>query len=137
MSALKAIVMVVAISALYYGLMFFGAGFTGAGHGSDFFVVALFAPFSVSEVIAPAGIVLWPAVAVLLALRRFRACRVSAIVVLVLHYLGVVIVSYQTDWGYVRKVWHSLPVMVATFVVVYLATQVLMWTWIMRKQYAG
>ncbi len=137
MRALKAIAIVVAISALYYGLMVCGAGFTGAGHGSDFFLLALFAPFSASEAIAPVGLLLWPALALLLALRRFPACRVSAIVVLVLHYFGVVIVSFQTDWGYVRKVWHSMPIMVAAFVVVYLASQVFMWTWIMRKQYAG
>ena len=129
--------MVVVISALYYGLMFWSAGFTGAGHGSDFFLSALFAPFSASEAIAPFGLLLWPVLALLLALRRFQACRVSAMVVLVLHYLGVVLVSFQTDWVYVGKVWHSMPVMVAAFILVYFASQVFMWTWIMMKQYAG
>ena len=132
MSALKAIALVVGVSVLYFGLIYVGGAFTGAGHGSDFFVAAMLAPFSASEVLAPCGMILWPAVAVLLALRRFPACRIAAAAALALHYSGIVIVSFQTEWFYVGKVWHSLPGVVVAFVAIYFGSQAFMWWLIIR-----
>jgi hypothetical protein len=136
MSPLKAIALVLSISVLYFGLGVVGAAFTGAGHGSEFFIMAVFAPFSVFEEIARVGIILWPTVAVLLALCHVPACRIAAAATLVLHYVGIAIVSFRTDWHYVRTVWHSMPVMVVAFAGVYLASQSFMWWLISRRQKA-
>jgi hypothetical protein len=137
MSALKSIALVVGISALYCGLVFTGYSFAGAGHGSDFFGTALLAPFSASESLALLGFVLWPVVGILLACRRFRGCQIAAAAVLVLHYVGIVVVSFQTDWYYVGRVWHSLPFMVLAFVAAYFGSQAFMWVLITRKENAG
>jgi hypothetical protein len=137
MSPLRSIALVVGISALYCGLVFVGYAFTGAGHGSDFFGAALLAPFSASESMALLGLVLWPVIGMLLAFRRFRACQVAAAAVLVLHYVGIVVVSFQTDWYYIGRVWQSLPLMVVAFVAAYFGSQIFMWVLITRKQNAG
>jgi hypothetical protein len=137
MRAIKAIVPIVGIVLVYYGLFFLSAAFTGAGHGSYFFLEALVAPFSASEVIAPAGLILWPLVAILVGMQRFRLCRIAARAVLCLHYAGIAILSFQTDWSYVGKVWRSMPGMVVTFVGVYLASQTFLWVTIARGSSAA
>jgi hypothetical protein len=137
MSALKSIALAFGISILYFGLVFVGYAFTGAGHGSEYFGAALLAPFSTSEGFAMLGLMLWPVVGTLLAFRRFRSCQIAAAAILVLHYLGVVLLSFQTDWYYVGRVWHSMWPIVAAFVVVYLGSQIFMWVLITRRQHAG
>jgi hypothetical protein len=127
MNALRAIALFVGITALYHGLIFASAALTGAGHGSYFFFNALLAPFSTIPLIAPIGLVLWPVVALLLALRRFSVCRKCIEIILAIHYFGILIVCAQTDWHYVHKVWRSMPGLVAGFVAVYVCSQVFMW----------
>jgi hypothetical protein len=136
-SAPKAIALVVAISALFCVLAFLGAAFTGAGHGSSFFFTAVLAPISASGAFSLIGLLFWPAVAVLLALRRFLFCRVAAALALLSHYVGIAIVALDTEWYYVGRVWHSLPALVVVFVALYLGGQVFMWWWIVGKQNTG
>jgi len=127
MSALKAIALALGVSVLYLGLVFVGYAFTGAGHGSDFFGAALLAPFSTSEGFSMLGLVLWPLVGTLLAFRRFRSLQIAAAGILILHYLGILILSFQTDWYDVGRVWHSMRPIVAAFILVYLGSQIFMW----------
>jgi len=137
MSTLKGIILVLGISALYCGLAFMGYAFIGAGHGSEFFGQAILAPFSISGTLVLFGLTLWVLVGVLLALRRFHRYRTAAAAILALHYLGVLAVSFQTDWYYVGKVWQSLPVMVLVFLIGYLASQVFLWLLITRRQHGA
>lgn len=137
MRAIKATVLVGGIILVYCGLFFLSAAFTGAGHGSDFFLEALVAPFSASEMIAPVGLALWPLVAILVGMRRFLLCRIAARAVLCLHYAGIGFLCFQTDWSYVGKVWRSMPGMVVTFIGIYLASQIFMWVTIARGSSAA
>ncbi len=137
MSTLRSITLAFGITVLYCGLVFVGYAFTGAGHGSEFFGAALLAPCSTSEGLAMLGLVLWPIVGTLLAFRRFRSCQIAAAAILILHYLGVVVLSFRTDWYYVGQVWHSVWPLVAAFVAVYLGSQIFMWVLITRRQPAG
>ena len=140
MNALKSIALVVGISALYFALIFVGYAFGGAGHGSLFFAAALLAPFSTSdgiEGLSPLGLVVWPTVGTLLAFRRFRSCQISCAVVLVVHYVGVVVLSFRTDWYYVGELWRKMLPIVAPFVAAYFGSQIFMWVLITRKQHAA
>jgi len=137
MSALKAIALALGVSVLYLGLVFVGYAFTGAGHGSDFFGAALLAPFSTSEGFSMLGLVLWPLVGTLLAFRRFRSLQIAAAGILILHYFDILILSFQTDWYDVGRVWHSMRPIVAAFILVYLGSQIFMWVLITRRRHAG
>jgi hypothetical protein len=137
MSIPKSIAFVISTSLLYFGLIIASAAFMGAGHGSGFFLMAILAPFSPFEVTVPIGIAFWPAIAVLLAFRHKVACRKAAAIALAAHYAGILIVSFRTDWSYVRKVWNSKPIVVGAVIVVYVASQAIMWTLITRKKNAN
>ena len=140
MSALKSIALVVGLSILYIGLVIVGFyAFGGAGHGSGFFAAAVLSPFSMSEGVTGLwlfGLVIWPTVGTLLAFRRFHFCTIGAAVVLVLHYLGIVVLSFRTDWHHVGKVWDAFPILVAAFVATYLGSQAFIWMLIARKPHA-
>ena len=137
MSALKSIALAVGISILYFGLVFVSQACTGAGHGSEYFGAALLAPFSVLEGFAGLGLALWPVVGTLLAFRRFRSSQIAAATILILHYLGVMVVSFQTDWYYVGRVWHSMPAIVVALITAYFGSQIFMWILLTRRQHAG
>lgn len=133
MRATKAIILVVGILVVFWGLYFLSAAFAGAGHGSYFFYEALLAPFSVVTVTSPICLILWPLVAILVGLRDFVLCRIVARSALVLHYAGIALLSFQTDWYYVGKVWRSMSGMVITFIGVYVAGQVFLWSLLARN----
>lgn len=140
MIALKSFAFVVGVSALYFALIFLGYAFGGAGHGSVFFAAALLSPFSTSGGVAglsPLGLAIWPTVGLLLALRRFRSCKIAAAAILVLHYLGIVVLSLQTEWSSVSRIWHSMWEIVALVVAAYLGSQAYMWVLITRRENAG
>jgi|SRR5579883_908224 len=116
----------------FYGLLMLGGGLLiGAGHGSDYFVGVCLAPFSVvsqSAWVLVAGGGLWVIVGVLIAMRDFQACRLSAAAVLLFHYGGVVIMSIQReDWTYVAQVWDSSAGLVVLLAALYFSSQALMW----------
>ena len=139
MNWLKTIGIVVGISSLYYGLVIIAGAFTGAGHGSYFFLEAVVAPFLGSGLFATVGtIMFWPLVSILLALRRFSACRIAAAVGLVAHYLGIAIICSKAGWDDgVGRVWEYWPGTVAAFVALYFGSQIFMWVLIARKQNSG
>ncbi len=137
MRALKSIALAVGISILYFGLAFVGYTFTGAGHGSEFFGKVLLAPFNASDRFVMVGLAHWPIVGTLLAFRHSRSGRLGAAAMLLLHYLGVVVLSFQTNWYYVGRVWQSMWPTVAALVAVYLGSQIFMWILITRSQRTG
>jgi len=137
MSAIKAITLAIGISILYCGLIYTGCAFNGAGHGSDFFGSAMLAPFSViSEAIwtFPAGLALWFIIGIILSLRHFTVCRIIAAAILILHYIGIAIIGFQTGWYDVGRVWNAFPIVVVGFLTVYIASQFFMWILILSKQ---
>jgi len=141
MSKRKPIAFIAGMAILYGGLIFVGFALSGAGHGSDYFGAALLAPFSAfddSLWVRIAGLALWISVPVLIAMRRFLWCRVTAATVLLAHYLGVLIMSSQReDWGYVAHVWRHAWVIVVLLAAVYFATQGFMWSLIARRQHGA
>ena len=131
MGVIKDLALVVGIPALYCGLFFLGGAFSGAGHGSFYFAGIIMAPFSGFESFA--RIYLWLLVSILLALRRFTACRMTAAAVLVLHYSGVVVLSLKTDWDSVGRVWHAFPMPILVILAAYFISQIFMWCLIIRR----
>ena len=142
MRAFNGIALVVTICAIFGWLAFIGGAFCGAGHGSAFFLVALFSPFfselSVSTLgeFAYAGFLLWPVVGILLALRSISKCRIAVIALLAVHYFGVLLQCLyylQPDWYYVSKVCSSSSGLVLAFLGCYVGAQVFIWTLISRS----
>ena len=130
---LKAIAFVLGMSALALALIFLAGGFMGAGHGSSYFILALVAPFGGENATAPLGMLLWPLIVVLVVYRRSILCRASAALVLIIHYLGIIILPFQTDWSDVRRVWNVMPVMVILFAGLYLVSQIILWSRILKR----
>lgn len=133
MRVVKGFALVVGISIFFVALAFFASFFTGAGHGSYFFLAIIGAPFSVFETAAPMGLIFWPGVGILFALRRFIVCRIVAKGSLIIHYIGIIMVCFQTEWTYVYKAWRALPELVIAFVLLYLGSQIFMWWLLSRK----
>jgi hypothetical protein len=133
MRALKAIGFVLGVSALQFFLFFLGIMMGGAGHGSVFFAEVLLAPFSLSETQALWGLLIWPVVGTLLVFRRLRACRIAAATVLVVHYVGIGMVSLRAEWEYVGKTFSALFPIVLVVVAGYLGGQVFLWSLICRS----
>ena len=131
MNGLKAVLLILGIPCLYGVLAFVGSVLAGAGHGSDYFGAVCLAPFSaVSESawVLIASEAFWVLVAVLIAMRRFQACRLAAAVVLLFHYVAIVIMSLQReDWPYVAQVWHSCGGLVLLLAAFYFWSQAMMW----------
>lgn len=136
MRVVKAIAIIVGISALYHCLFFLGGAFTGAGHGSYFFIELIAAPFFGAGIFASIGMIaFWPLESVLLALHRFLACRIAAAVGIVTHYIGAVSVCVHTTWDRdLGKAWAYFPGLVAGFFAAYIGSQILMWVLILRRQ---
>ncbi|MBI3415005.1 MAG: hypothetical protein HY043_06735 [Verrucomicrobia bacterium] len=135
---LKGAAIVVGISALYHKLAHLSAALTGAGHGTAYFFQAILSPLSLinTELFELASIIFWPLVAVLLAFRRLTFCRYFVVAALVLHYVGILIVSFRTDWYYIGKVWHTLPLLVTELLGAYFASQIFVWSLIIPPKKA-
>lgn len=110
----------IGITVLYLGMIFVGASFLGAGHGSGFFFVALCAPISSAS---PWGVAIGPTIAILLACRRFLLCRLLAAIVLLVHYYGIYTIIIEMNWRSVERLLRAG----AGLVLVYAATQAFMW----------
>ena len=127
----------VGVLAIYAVLIYLAIWrFTGAGEGSTYFAELILSPFSIFEPIAFLGFLFWPAVAVLLVVRR-PACRKTAVALLAIHYIGLIVVSYRADWPYVGRVWRSAVGMALAFFAAYITGQVIMWFLISRRRNAA
>ncbi len=137
MRVLQGLFLIFSICAIFYVLLFMGAAFGGAGHGTLFFAAALFAPFNMLGDLTQPEVYycLWPGVGILLALRSFSICRIAVIALLAVHYLGVVFLCLTTpssEWYYVGKVWSSTNGFIVMFFGGYLAAQMFIWMLILQ-----
>lgn len=126
------LIVAVGIPVWYALLTFAGFAFSGGGHGSSFFGEAMLSPISSGN--APLlGLIFWLAVGLLLAFRRFPVSRLAASIALLCHYAGICMLSLQTDWAYVKRVWQSLPVFLGVLLMAYLVSHIFMWGLIVSK----
>lgn len=123
MKALKAIGFILGVSAFQFFLFFLGIMMGGAGHGSVFFAEVLVAPFGLSKTLGPWVLLIWPAIGTLLVFRRLRACRIAAATVLVVHCVGIGMVSLRAEWEYVGKTFSALFPLVLVVVAGYLGVR--------------
>ena len=147
MKALKGISLAVGIAIWFYGMLFFGFLFSGvAPDGGDPFLAKLvLAPFGsvLGEAAADRTIFswlvmgLWPLVGVLVALRHFVVCRMLAAAILVVHYWGIVTLTWDIEWRDVAKVWGLWPAVIIMFLMVYLGSQISLWFLIFWRRRPG
>lgn len=140
MSPLKASSVISALVVLFAALFFLAVFvFTGAGHGTGFFLSVLIAPLSAfgqSYWMLFVSASLWLGVVLLLPFMRVSAVRTALITFLLLHYLGVVILCWRTDeWYYIGRVWSTLSWMVLFFAAGYLAIHSILWFEIARRRH--
>jgi hypothetical protein len=138
MSTPKPILLVGGIVALYGALVVLGIFLA---LGSDYFVAVLLAPFSAlgnSDWVLVAGMSLWVFVAVLIAMRRFIWCRITAAAVLAAHYVGVLIISlHREDWDHIAYIWRHAWTLIVLLIAAYCASQGFMWRLITRREHGA
>ena len=138
---LKHVVSVMLFAIYFATLYFFAASFTGAGHGTTFFLDLCFCPISlIFDLGAPADSItvialigFWPAFGLCLALRRFSGFRIAAFLGMLAHGAGVPILIFKEFMsersGDVGRAWSRVPLWVLVFLGVYLVGQV--WFWVL------
>lgn len=124
----RALVAAVFIPAWAYGLMFLGAAFAGAGHGSYFLGTAPFAPFTYwnSEASFFLALLFW-SITGLFAFSPSPRSVYPATVLLAIHYVGVAVLALDrshNDLGRLLRVLEKYP-----------EDQRLAWLWLFA--YAG
>ena len=141
MSTIKLISLVSALFALAVVQFLDAFVLTGvSGYGTAFFLAILFSPFSViadTQWVVVASLAFWLALLFSLFLLRFATLRVSVIVALFTHYIGVAIlcsrVLQMTERHYVGLAWRIGPQYILLFLACYLVSQLLIWFIVTRR----
>ncbi len=132
----KPIAFVLGVSAFFYGMAIYASALLGAGHGTGFFIEALFSPSNLAAALAldePVGYLFWPTVAALLSQRHFLGCRIAAAALLAIHYLGIIILCMDAGQSGVRRAFSIVGDFKIPLLAAYLASQILMWVLILRR----
>lgn len=130
------ILLLLGVPAFYFMLCIIGCAFAGDGSGSDYFGAVILAPFSaLSEGwVSLLGVGQWVLLGACLAGRKEQPLRRIAGGILLIHYVGIFVMSRQRDdWSYIDKTIHSLYPTIRTWVVVYGVSQLYMWVLILWK----
>jgi hypothetical protein len=136
MRVILSILRVLGLTAIFTFLHFFAGAFTGAGHGTFYFLEMLMAPFAPSDSLFRSYVLfgLWPIVAILVEFRSNNGCRIAAAVLLILHYLGVALVTFREDMNHVVHTLEKLPLLALSFLILYFWSQIYFW-WMIGRRY--
>jgi hypothetical protein len=109
-----------------FGIGFLGGTLAGAGHGTGVFVALIVAP-------EPFGILIWPAIGVLLPWSRNLSVAIVILTLLMVQYGGVAMAISDASTAPISRVMQSAPGLVWFIILSYLSVQLLIITCLARS----
>lgn len=121
------------IPLLHLALSFAGCLCANVSNGQTFFGRVPIAPFGFPQTLASVMFLFWPMVSLLLVCRNWSVCRMMVMLLLGIHYFGILLISWQVDWQPVWYVFASAWGAVLVCFALYLGTHVFMWGLLLRN----